>query len=145
MRDRNPSAGLMTVGELSRRAGVSVKALRQYTDWGLVYTAGRSASNYRLFTTDALWCLQQIRLLRSLGLTVAEIRELCAARHEAPLGPLLADRLRRARTRLDTQIADLQHKRRRIDEFEAQHQAMLTQQVDSDLWADNPQATSYAA
>lgn len=28
------AAMLMTVGELSRRTGVPVKALREYTDWG---------------------------------------------------------------------------------------------------------------
>lgn len=32
----------MTVGELSRRTGVPIKTLRQYTDWGLIYTIGRS-------------------------------------------------------------------------------------------------------
>lgn len=55
---------LMTVGELSRRTGVSVKNLREYT-------VGRSPSNYRLFDTDALWCVRWIRQLR--GLTLAEI------------------------------------------------------------------------
>ena len=45
---------LMTIGELSRRTGVSVKALRRYEGMGLIYTAGRSASNYRLFDESAL-------------------------------------------------------------------------------------------
>ncbi|MGH4017067.1 MAG: MerR family transcriptional regulator [Pseudonocardiaceae bacterium] len=35
------SNGLMTVGELSRRTGVPIKNLRQYTDWGLINTVGR--------------------------------------------------------------------------------------------------------
>jgi MerR family copper efflux transcriptional regulator len=34
--------GLMTVGALSRRGGIPVKALRAYSDKGLVYPAGRS-------------------------------------------------------------------------------------------------------
>ncbi len=38
-------SGLMTVGELSRRTRVPIKNLRQHTDWGLIYTAGRSESN----------------------------------------------------------------------------------------------------
>jgi MerR family copper efflux transcriptional regulator len=50
----------MTVGELSRRSGVPVKALRDYTDWGLIETLGRSAGNYRLYTSDALWCVDAI-------------------------------------------------------------------------------------
>lgn len=44
----------MTVGELSRRTGVSVRKLREYTDLGLIYTLGRSPANVRLFDTDAL-------------------------------------------------------------------------------------------
>jgi hypothetical protein len=35
--------GLMTVGALSRRGGIPVKALRAYSDMGLVYPAGRSS------------------------------------------------------------------------------------------------------
>ncbi len=43
-------SGLMMVGELSRRTRVPIKNLRQYADWGLIYTSGRSESNYRLST-----------------------------------------------------------------------------------------------
>lgn len=32
----------MRIGELSQRTGVSVKNLRQYTDWGLIHTLGRT-------------------------------------------------------------------------------------------------------
>ena len=66
----------MTIGELSRRTGINVKTLREYEGMGLVYTVGRSPGNYRLFDESALWCVEVIRNLRSLGLTVAEIREI---------------------------------------------------------------------
>jgi DNA-binding transcriptional MerR regulator len=65
----------MTVGELSRITGVPVKALRQYADWRLVYTIGRSPTGYRLFDADALWCVRMIDHLRGLGLTLAETRD----------------------------------------------------------------------
>lgn len=114
----------MTVGQLSRRTGVSIKTLRQYTDWGLIYTVGRNAANYRLFDAEALWCVRLIGQLRGLGLTVAEIRELTATK--PPIGPRLADLLRRSRERLTTRIAGLQQTLRRIDEFEATHETDLT-------------------
>ncbi|SDU24965.1 MerR family transcriptional regulator [Jiangella alkaliphila] len=133
---------LMTVGELSRRTGVSVKNLRQYTDWGLVYTVGRSAGNYRLFDNDALWCLQLIGTLRQLGVTVAEIRELT---HEyldhgcdQPFGPLVAKRLHTARARIEDRIAELQQTLHRINEFESRHQAELSDRPGVDLGADDP-------
>ena len=55
---------LMTVGELSRRTGVPIKNLREYTDTGLIYTVGRSPSNYRLYDADALWCVRRIAALQ---------------------------------------------------------------------------------
>ncbi|MGH3647151.1 MAG: MerR family transcriptional regulator [Micromonosporaceae bacterium] len=118
----------MTVGELSARTGVPVKTLREYADTGLVYTAGRSPSNYRLFDEDALWCVQWIGNLRSLGLTVAEIRDLAAVYSEhadQPKGPHLAQRLTVARNRLDARITELQRMRDRIDEFTSAHRAEL--------------------
>ncbi len=39
----------MTIGQLSRRTGVPIKALREYERLGFLYTLGRSESNYRLF------------------------------------------------------------------------------------------------
>lgn len=119
---------LMTVGELSRRTGVSVKNLRQYTDWDLIYSVGRSAGGYRLYDADALWCVGMITTLRGLGLTVAEIRELAGAEpqcEQRQFGPPLARRLRASRARIQARIAELAATLERIDAFEAGHRAEL--------------------
>jgi len=120
--------GLMTIGELSRRTGTPVKALREYADQGLIYTAGRSPANYRLFDESALWCVAVIRGLRSLGLTLAEIAGLAAVylgRPGEPIGPHLAGRLDTVRERLEVRIRELTELRRRIDDFEACHRREL--------------------
>jgi hypothetical protein len=57
----------MTIGQLSRRTGVPIKALREYEQLGLIYTLGRSESNYRLFDEEALWCVQVIRTCAHSG------------------------------------------------------------------------------
>jgi DNA-binding transcriptional MerR regulator len=104
----------MTVGELSRGTGVSIKALRDYTDWGLTYTRGRSGANYRLYDDEALQCVQAITELRGLGLTLAEIRWLAARYPDQNwqlIGPLLAQRPRAARARIEARIADLEQTR----------------------------------
>jgi MerR family regulatory protein len=54
-------SGLMTVGELARRTGLSHKAIRELEGRGLIYSAGRSESNYRLFDQTALWCVGAVR------------------------------------------------------------------------------------
>jgi DNA-binding transcriptional MerR regulator len=81
---------VITVGELSRRTGVTAKALREYTDWGLIDTLGRSQANYRLYPPDAVWCVQAIAVLRGLGLNLAEIRQAARVaeqdRHEVGRG-----------------------------------------------------------
>jgi DNA-binding transcriptional MerR regulator len=112
-------AGLVTVGELSRRAGTPARALRAWTDIGLVYSAGRSPAGYRLYDDSALWCVAVIGELRGLGLTIAEIRDLAAVylgHPGEPVGPHLAVLLRRARDRADARIRNLQELRERIDQ-----------------------------
>src|SRR5215211_4889253 len=78
---------LMTVGELARRTGMSAKAIRQFEALGLIYSAGRSEANYRLFDESAIWCIQAIVSLRSLGLTIKEIQQLAAVYLDRPGGP----------------------------------------------------------
>ena len=137
---------LMTVGELSRRTGVSIKALRDYTDWGLIYTLGRSGANYRLYDDEALSCVQMITELRGLGLTLAEIRWLASRYPDENgqlIGPLLAERVRAARARIDEQIAQLEQTRRRIDAFEGAHRAELDGRLP--LWPDQPERCASCA
>lgn len=132
----------MTIGELSRRTGVTVKTIREYEGMGLIYTVGRSPGNYRLFDESALWCIDVIRNLRSLGLTVAEIREIAAiylGSPDEPIGPHLASRVHAARSRIDARIEELEQLRRRIDEFETLHASELTGD-DTNLRASDPRS-----
>ncbi len=69
----------MTIGQLSERSGVPIKILRQYEDRGFLDTLGASRSNYCLFGEEALWYVQVVQGLRSLGLTLKEIRTFATA------------------------------------------------------------------
>jgi MerR family copper efflux transcriptional regulator len=112
----------MTIGQLSRRSGVPIKVLRTYEDLGLLYTLGRSESNYRLFGEEAVWCVQAIGGLRSLGLTLKEIQTLVTCYREHPgemVDMLLEEQLTQAVARVESQIATLQALRQRILGFRA--------------------------
>jgi MerR family transcriptional regulator, copper efflux regulator len=114
-------AGAMTIGTLSRRTGIPVKALRTYEDMGLIYTVGRSAGNYRLFDDEALWCVAVVGGLRELGLTLEEIRGVALdylQKTDEPVGPRLAGVLTAVRARTERQIAELWERLQRIDDFE---------------------------
>jgi peroxiredoxin/DNA-binding transcriptional MerR regulator len=63
----------MRVGELARRTGVTVRALRYYEAAGLVVPA-RSPNGYREYEQAAVRQVVEIRALRALGLLVDETR-----------------------------------------------------------------------
>lgn len=68
--------GLCTIGELAERVGVSVKAVRFYSDRGLLPEASRSAGGHRRYGPDAVERLNLIRSLRGLDLPVPEVRRI---------------------------------------------------------------------
>ena len=136
----------MTIGKLAQRTGVSIRALREYDGLGLIYGLGRSDSNYRLFDESALWCLQLIGSLRSLGLTLKEIEELGAAylhQRDEPIGPYLRQKLDRALDRTETRIAGLQEVRERIRRFRAAHAGALAGQTELELYAADPRRRAF--
>ncbi|PJJ73100.1 DNA-binding transcriptional MerR regulator [Diaminobutyricimonas aerilata] len=63
----------MRIGELARRAGVTVKAVRYYESLGLL-RAGRSANGYRDFDEVHLALVREVHLLGSLGIPADETR-----------------------------------------------------------------------
>jgi MerR family copper efflux transcriptional regulator len=133
--------GLMTVGELARKTGLSIKRIREYEALGLIYSAGRSEGNYRLFDESALWCAHVIGNLRSLGLTIKEIEHLVSiylSRPDEPIGADLARLLDDAGRRIDERMAELEAVRRRIREYRVQHSAALAGAPDAELMPQDP-------
>ncbi|MFD8881733.1 MerR family transcriptional regulator [Streptomyces erythrochromogenes] len=66
---------LYSIGELSRRTGLTVKTIRFYSDKGIVPPTERSPAGYRLYGLDALARLDLARTLRDLGLDLATVRK----------------------------------------------------------------------
>jgi DNA-binding transcriptional MerR regulator len=65
---------LITIGELARRTGLTVRTLRFYADGGLVAPAARSDAGYRLYDADAAPRAELVRTLRELGVDLPAIR-----------------------------------------------------------------------
>lgn len=97
---------LYSIGDLARRTGLSVKAIRFYSDSGLVPPTDRSPAGYRRYSVDAVARLDLVRTLRDLGLDLSTIRkvvdrevsltEVAAAHAEALSVQVRTLRLRRA-------------------------------------------------
>lgn len=67
---------MMTVNEVSKLTGVSIRALQYYDRIGLLKPTGYTESGYRLYDDTALDRLQQILLFRELEFPLKEIREI---------------------------------------------------------------------
>jgi MerR family redox-sensitive transcriptional activator SoxR len=65
---------LLPVGEVARRAGITVPTLRFYEDQGLVRST-RTAGNQRRFARHVLRRIAYVRAAQRFGLTLSEIRE----------------------------------------------------------------------
>ncbi len=66
---------LYPIGELARRTGLTVKAIRFYSDRGIVTPADRSPAGYRLYGVDAIARLELVRTLRELGVDLSTVRK----------------------------------------------------------------------
>lgn len=107
---------LLPIGELARRTGLSVSAIRYYEEQGLV-TALRSAGNQRRFLRGDIRRLSFILIAQRLGLSLAEI-EAQLARLPQGRNPTAADWRKisgEVRARIDAQIARLKKVREDLD------------------------------
>lgn len=66
----------MTIGELSRRTGVTIRALRHYDRIGLLRPAAVSSAGYRLYDESAIARLHMILLYRELQFPLTQIRSI---------------------------------------------------------------------
>ncbi len=67
---------MMTVHEVSRLTGVSIRTLQYYDRIGLLPPAEYTEAGYRLYDDTALETLQQILLFRELEFPLKEIRQI---------------------------------------------------------------------
>ena len=67
---------MMTVNEVSKRTGVSVRSLHHYDAIGLLKPAKVTAAGYRLYGDEELARLQNIMLFRELQFPLKQIKEI---------------------------------------------------------------------
>lgn len=63
----------LTVGELAKRTGLTVRTLHHYHAIGLLTPSARAENGYRLYGRDEIARLHQIQALSRFGLALAEI------------------------------------------------------------------------
>jgi len=118
---------VITIGQLARYVGVSIKTIRVYHDKGLLPEPDRDASGYRRYTAHDAVELIKIRTLAEAGVPLAKILNLKAAPDEA---------FRRALTQIDddltARIRSLRQTQRRLRKLASGH-TLLPAEIDHHL------------
>ncbi|MBL8772235.1 MAG: helix-turn-helix domain-containing protein [Phenylobacterium sp.] len=110
---------MLSIGKLSKAAGVKVPTIRFYEQIGLLPEPVRTASDRRTYGEAAIRRLAFIRHARELGFSVEAIRSLLAL-SDAPEQPCeTADALARE------QLADVEAKITRLEALRAELRRML--------------------
>ncbi|WP_053717942.1 MerR family transcriptional regulator [Saccharothrix sp. NRRL B-16348] len=109
----------MRIGELSRRTGVSERALRYYEEHGLLRPE-RRPSGYRVYREADVPAVRRIRVLLAAGLSIAQIVAAlpCMVDDDGlllPSCPELVDELVKHRDRIGEAIDELEATRGNLD------------------------------
>ena len=97
-----------TAGELARWAGVSARTIRFYEEKGILRPRERSAEGYRLYDDSAIVRLQEILMMKYVGLSLEEIQQALQQGEDLSVSELLArqrELVLEERNRLDRILA----------------------------------------
>lgn len=116
----------MYIGEAAKLSGVTVKTIRHYEALGLLPGVVRRGS-YRVFSEQEIVRIRLIRQARGLGFSLKEVRvfmgEVAGSAQWSAIRRLFMSKSEQ----LAGQIAELQEKQRRLDEYADAIDRCLTQ------------------
>src|SRR5215210_2407608 len=113
--DEEEGRRMLKIGEVSKRSGVGVEALRFYEKSGLLDRPSRTYGGYRVYGEDVLERLAFIKQAQALGFSLDEIRRIVddARRGESPCDEV-REIVRRRMGELDERLRELQRHRREL-------------------------------
>jgi len=100
---------LFKVGELAKRAGITVRTLHHYESVGLLIPSARSSAGYRLYNREDISRLHAIQALTRLGMSLNAVRD-CLEDSRPSLSDIIDAQL----DMLDTQLRQMTTLRQRL-------------------------------
>lgn len=110
---------VLQIGQVARRTGFSVDAIRFYEKCGLLPRPQRSPGGFRLYPSTSVAELLFVRRAHALGFSLNEIRDLLALRNRR------RSACASVRARLQRKIAGLRAKRAELERMEAELRTVL--------------------
>jgi MerR family transcriptional regulator, copper efflux regulator len=106
---------MLKIGEVSKRSGIGVEALRFYEKSGLLDAPSRTHAGYRVYGEEVLDRLSFIRRAQALGFSLDEIRRIVddARRGESPCEEV-REIVRRRMAELDERLRELHRYRKEL-------------------------------
>ncbi|GAB3482322.1 MerR family transcriptional regulator [Amycolatopsis cihanbeyliensis] len=106
----------MKIGELARRAGVTVRALRYYEEQGLL-SPERTPSGQRRYTADTVELVRLFQQFYAAGLGSRAIAALLPCVNNGRTSAAQRRMLSAERDRLATRVEEMTHTLRRLDQL----------------------------
>ena len=106
---------MLKIGEVSKRSGIGIEALRFYEKSGLLDSPARTYSGYRVYGEEVLERLSFIKRAQALGFSLDEIRRIVddARRGESPCDEV-REIVQRRMTELDERLRELHRYREEL-------------------------------
>ena len=102
----------MLIGTVAKKSGIPAKTIRYYEGIGLIDSAERAASGYRVYGEADVETLRFIHRARSLGFSVGDVANLIALwRDTDRASAQVKDLARKHLEQIDRKIAELQSMR----------------------------------
>lgn len=117
----------MKIGEISKKTGLTIDAIRFYEKSGLIKRPLRSEAGYRDFSSDAVAAIEFIAHCRSLDIPIIEIKKLLNVRSGT------AKSCRQANEVIDEQLTKLRTRIKELKKLErslAQLQSVCNEELD---------------
>ena len=115
-------AGLLQIGQVADRTGLSLRTIRFYEENGLVRPTSRTEGGFRLYSEDDVARLEVIKRMKPLGFSIEDMHELLtllADLTRSPGDPALVDRLRMFHEAATARVRALEDQLRVAEAFAA--------------------------
>ena len=113
--DEEEGRRMLKIGDVSKRSGIGIEALRFYEKSGLLDSPARTYSGYRVYDEGVLERLAFIKQAQALGFSLDEIRRIVedARKGQSPCDEV-REIVRRRMEELDERLRELQRHRREL-------------------------------